>query len=237
VRSAEQTLGVSIGLGIFDTFAKLIATQGGDENSAKDQGAVFGNVQQLKNATDIAAALIGHTGKDESRGARGSNALLGDVDLMVMLSGDDIRTATVTGANDAPEGPLFSFKSEVYDFGLDDDGDPITVNIVGSETVSETAMKRRDKWPRGLKLVRDSIAEAIEAGGKLHTVRGDGPSVTAVSVSAARAVHSQRYISNGDGDRNEAERKAWARNFKLARTSNLIGGELREGQELIWLAS
>ena len=28
---------------------------------------------------------------------------------------------------------LFSFKSEVHDFGTDEDGDPITVNVVSSE--------------------------------------------------------------------------------------------------------
>ncbi|MFA5952757.1 MAG: AAA family ATPase [Hyphomicrobium sp.] len=237
IADAKTIVGVDIGMVIIDTFAKLIAAAAGDENSAKDQGAVFANVQRVKNHTGVHVALIGHTGKDESRGARGSNALLGDVDVMVTISGDDIKTATVTKANDAPEGPLFSFKSEIFDFGIDEDGDPITVNVVSSETVSETAVKRRDKWPKGLKLVRDSVAEAIDAGGTPHTIRGDGPSVTAVSVSAARAIHSQRYISNGDGDRNEAERKAWARNFKAARTSNLIGGELREGQELIWLVA
>jgi hypothetical protein len=47
-------------------------------------------------------------------GARGSNAILGDVDVMVEISGDIIRTATVTKANDMPEGPLFSFKSDIH---------------------------------------------------------------------------------------------------------------------------
>ncbi|MBR1238180.1 AAA family ATPase [Bradyrhizobium sp. AUGA SZCCT0182] len=146
VKEAEHALGASIGLVIFDTFAKLIAAAGGDENSAKDQGAVFANVQRLKNATDAHVALIGHTGKDENRGARGSNAILGDADVMVMLSSvGEIRTATVTHANDAPEGPLFSFKSEVFEFGTDDDGDPITVNVVSGETLSlQVATKGRE---------------------------------------------------------------------------------------------
>jgi hypothetical protein len=125
------------GLLIFDTFAKLIAAGGGDENSAKDQGRVFANIQRIKDAlSGPHVALIGHTGKDESRGARGSNAIYGDVDMMVEINGSgDIRTATVTKANDAPEGPLFSFKSEIHEFGTDEDGDPITVNIVSSEGV------------------------------------------------------------------------------------------------------
>jgi hypothetical protein len=64
---------------------------------------------------------------------------------MVTIGGDEIKAVTVTKANDAPEGPLFSFKSEVHDFGVDEDGDPITVNIVSSEEVSaQVAQKPRE---------------------------------------------------------------------------------------------
>jgi hypothetical protein len=236
IRDAKTILGAEIGLVIIDTFAKLIAAAAGDENSAKDQGAVFGNVQRVKNATGVHVALIGHTGKDESRGARGSNALLGDVDLMVTISGEEIKTATVTKANDAPEGTLFSFKSEVHDFGTDEDGDPITVNVVSSEEIAVVPKANRgSKWPKGLKLVYESITAALIDAGSNHQVSGDGPSVNAVEVQAARSIHLQRYISNGDGNKTEAERKAWARNFKTARQADLIGGETVNGRELIWL--
>nr|WP_283807534.1 AAA family ATPase [Bradyrhizobium retamae] len=135
IRAIEEE-GELVYLVVFDTFAKLIAAGGGDENLAKDQGRVFANVQRIKDAVGCHVALIGHTGKDEGRGARGSNALLGDVDVMVTVSGDEIKTATVTKANDMPEGPLFSFKSEIHEFGTDEDGDPITVNIVNGDEVS-----------------------------------------------------------------------------------------------------
>jgi hypothetical protein len=237
IREAERCFDVSIGLVIIDTFAKLIAAAGGDENSAKDQGAVFANVQRVKNATDTHVALIGHTGKDEGRGARGSNAILGDVDLMVTISGDgDIRTATVTKANDAPEGPLFSFKSEVHEFGHDEDGDAITVNVVSSEEVSPIG-RSRGQWPKGLRLVHEAIAEAITAEGRDHRVNGDGPPVRAVRVQAARSIHMRRYVNNGDGDPKAAERKAWQRNFNDARSRDLISGETTAGMELVWLVA
>jgi hypothetical protein len=79
IRAANSRFGMETGLVIIDTFAKLIAAGGGDENSAKDQGAVFANVQRVKLNADVHVALVGHTGKDETRGARGSNAILGDV--------------------------------------------------------------------------------------------------------------------------------------------------------------
>jgi hypothetical protein len=127
VQRAEEYFGLlpgekvqQAGLLIFDTFAKLIAAGGGDENSAKDQGRVFVNIQRIKDELGGPhVALIGHTGKDVTRGARGSNALYGDVDVMVEISGDAVKTATVTKANDAPEGPLVSFQSEIFDFGTD----------------------------------------------------------------------------------------------------------------------
>ena len=66
IRTAKTVLGAEIGLVIIDTFAKLIAAAGGDENSAKDQGAVFANVQRVKNVTGVHVALIGHTGKENT---------------------------------------------------------------------------------------------------------------------------------------------------------------------------
>jgi hypothetical protein len=144
IEEAAAELGVPIGLAVFDTSAKLIAAGGGDEDKAQHQGVVFANLQRVKNVTRTHVALIGHTGKDEARGWRGSNAALGDVDIMVTISGDLIRTATVTKANDAPEGLLFSFKSEVHEFGHDEDGDPITVNVVSGEQPETPATNARE---------------------------------------------------------------------------------------------
>lgn len=153
IKSAIDTdFGFTPGLVVFDTFAKTIAAGGGDEDKAKDQGRVFANIQRIKEAFDYGPnklgpphiALIGHTGKDEGRGSRGSNAILGDADIVVQISGETVKTATVTKANDMPEGPLFSFKSDIHEFGTDKDGDPVTVNIV-VEAEAQSQPARREK--------------------------------------------------------------------------------------------
>jgi len=164
IRDVEREIGIPVGLVIIDTFAKLIAAGGGDENSAKDQGIVFANMQRVKNATDTHVALIGHTGKDETKGSRGSNAILGDVDVMVTISGDPIRTATVTKANDAPEGPLFSFKSDIHQFGHDEDGDSITVNVVSDDVVEPSigaTPRKAKKLPNAALICQRALHEAI----------------------------------------------------------------------------
>lgn len=166
VREVEDATGFPVGVVVFDTFSKLIGAGNGDEDKARDQNRLFANMQRIKNQTEVHIALIGHTGKDENRGTRGSNASQGDVDLEVLIAGDVIKTATVKKANDAPEGPLFSFKSIVHEFGLDEDGDPITVNIVSSEDVSFQSEPKpaEPKLSTNQRVMYRLLAEAGAAG-------------------------------------------------------------------------
>jgi AAA domain-containing protein len=120
---------------IIDTSAKLVAAHGGDEQQAKDNALVWGYLSDVREATGVHTAVIGHTGKNVDRGERGSNASLGDADIVISIAGDgDVKTATVTDANDLAEGKLFSFGSQRYVFGIDEDGDDDSVYIVGPDT-------------------------------------------------------------------------------------------------------
>jgi hypothetical protein len=136
VREAEKKFGRAVGLIVIDTFSKGIAASGGDENLAKDQNRVAANLRRVQEVIDVHIACVGHTGKDEAKGARGSNAHLGDIDLMIQISGDKIKTAKVTAANDQPERVLAQFQAELVEVGVDDDGEVETVGIVSNEEVS-----------------------------------------------------------------------------------------------------
>ena len=61
--------------------------------------------------------------------------------------------------------------------------------------------------------------------------------VKACLVSDVRTEHQRLYVHNGEGDRSEAERKAWSRALKTARGSHLISGENTNEQDFIWLIS
>jgi hypothetical protein len=133
VRAAEQQFGCSVGLIGIDTYAKGIAANGGDEDKARDQNRAAANLRNVHARLPAHIALVGHTGKNEDRGARGSNAHLGDVDVMVQISGDTIKVAQVVKGNDQPERTLAEFRLEAFELGRDEDGDPITTAIVSTE--------------------------------------------------------------------------------------------------------
>jgi hypothetical protein len=201
IREAEICFGMPAGLIVLDTFAKLIAAGGGDEDRAKDQGAVFANVQRVKEQADVHVALIGHTGKDESRGARGSNAILGEADVMVKLSGEQIRTATILKANELPEGPLFSFKSELHEFGTDEDGDPISVNIVcpSDEPGASSEPRRSARLPKAAQTALRALRAAVDECGQVPSASNHvPPHVRTVTVDQWRTYAYRMGISATD---------------------------------------
>jgi AAA domain len=157
IKRAQDRFGLEVGLAVFDTYSKGIAAGGGDENQAKDQNIAIANLRRVVDQLGIHNATIGHTGKDEARGERGSNAKLADVDVQVQISGDQIKTATVTKANDQTEGELTSFRLEPYDFGADEDGDPFRTFMVSREPMTSAVTSDRNLSDRQ-KLALEALA-------------------------------------------------------------------------------
>jgi AAA domain len=139
LKETGDELGVPIEFTVFDTSAKLVAAHGGDEQQAKDNALVYGLLAEVREKTGVHTAVIGHLGKDKTKGERGSNATLGDADLVVAIDGDEIKTATITDANDMSAGDIMSFKAREYIFGYDEDGDKDAVHIVDPEIAPKAA--------------------------------------------------------------------------------------------------
>jgi hypothetical protein len=72
-----------VGLIIFDTFARM--SLGIEENSASDVGKAVVRFDQLRKLTGAGVMAIHHTGKDASKGARGSTALNGALDSEILV--------------------------------------------------------------------------------------------------------------------------------------------------------
>jgi hypothetical protein len=146
IKAAQAKFGIPVGLIVIDTYSKGIAAGGGDEDKAQHQNIVAANLKKIHEAfapNKIHIATIGHSGKDQSRGERGSNAKLGHVDLAVQITGDRIKTATVVKANDQPDGPLTSFSVQEIVLGVDEDGEPRVAGILSAAAVSAPLVVRK----------------------------------------------------------------------------------------------
>lgn len=233
IKVIRETLGDNPYCVCLDTLNRSMP---GSESSDTDMSDYLKAADAIREEFDCAVIIIHHCGHEGTR-PRGHSSLGGFIDCQIEVSRNavDQIIAKVELCKDGPEGLEIVSGLEVVTVGEDEDGDEITSCVV--IPAESSGRVKTGRWTKGLKLVHDAIAAAVDEAGAEHRVGGDGPTVKAAAVQSARAIHNQRYVSNGDGDRTGAERKAWARNFKQAREANLIGGELKEGQELIWLIS
>lgn len=140
IKRAEDMFGMPVGGITFDTYPKGIAAGGGEENSAKDVNRAAANIRTLQEKLNqsLHVALIGHTGKDESRGSRGSNANPGDwdVDFRVAKHDDHVKTVRIEKANDQDEGQVTAFKLKQVQIGFGEDMESITTSIVDTAEVT-----------------------------------------------------------------------------------------------------
>jgi hypothetical protein len=229
IKRAEDHLKCEVGLVAFDTWAKAIAAGHGDESQAKDQNAALANLRRVLDKVNVHIATIGHTGKDEGRGERGSNAKLADVDLEVQISGDSIRSAFVKKANDQPEGLLTSFRLEAFEFGQDEDGDPFRTFIVSDEVISD-AVARTGKLSDQQQRAIEALAEVtLSHGVDLPPTDGMPAGLKTVTTDQWRAELYSRGVLD------QTVKNPRARFFELRNrlaAKHLIG--VRD--ELVWLA-
>lgn len=79
---------------VVDTVAHAMA--GLDENAQKDAGTFISRCVQMAQAFNAAVILVHHTGKDQSKGARGSTVIPGAVDVMFEVQSPRMLEAVVT---------------------------------------------------------------------------------------------------------------------------------------------
>lgn len=115
---------------IIDTLAAV--TPGVDENSGKEMGEVLAYCKAIHRHTGALVVLIHHSGKDETKGARGWSGLRAAVDCEIQISRcENDRAATVTKLKDGLDAEVeYPFRLNVVELGVDEDGDPVTSCVV-----------------------------------------------------------------------------------------------------------
>ena len=150
---------------VMDTLAQVMP--GGNENSGDDMGKVLGHCKEITRLTGAMVELIHHSGKDESRGARGWSGLRAAADFeMEIIRSDNDRVATVTKMKGGEDGGEYGFKLETVTVGMDDDGDVETTCVV-VYTDSSRASVAVTKGPSGAKhkLILKEATRLIELAG------------------------------------------------------------------------
>jgi RecA/RadA recombinase len=150
---------------IIDTLAQVMP--GGNENSGEDMGKVLGYCKEITRLTGAMVVLIHHSGKDESRGARGWSGLRAacDFEFEIIRAGID-RVATVTKMKGGADGDEFGFKLETIVVGKDEDGDEETTCVV-EFTDSSRASVTTSQDPKGdnQKLIMQNAKRMIDLAG------------------------------------------------------------------------
>jgi hypothetical protein len=118
---------------VFDTLNLCIGD--GDENSSRDMSLAIGHAQRLARMTRAHVMIVHHTSLADNGRPRGSSAMLGNVDTMLVLrkvegQGDSsFVLLTQEKQRSVPKGKPILFEIGSFFIGVDDDGERITVPI------------------------------------------------------------------------------------------------------------
>lgn len=131
VRARQEAAGTDALLLVIDTLNLCIGE--GDENSATTMGKVVGNAQRIARQTKAHVLIVHHTSAGDKSRPRGSTALDGNVDTLLMLrqvEGDHpnpVVALTMEKQRSVRKTGPIAFEISAYEAGLDSEGDPLTV--------------------------------------------------------------------------------------------------------------
>ena len=94
-----------------------------DENSASPMSEVFGRIRKLMSTLNISVSIVHHTGKVESRGGRGSSALVGEYDSCITIhkgSANAIKLSYDTRHTEPPVSNQIYFNPDTFWFETDE---------------------------------------------------------------------------------------------------------------------
>lgn len=159
---------------IVDTFAQVIP--GANENAAEDVGKALGHCRGIRIATGAPVLLVHHSGKDQSRGARGWSGLKAAADAEIEVQRFPTgRVVRVSKQKDGEDGMAWGFELDVVPVDMDEDGDVVTSCVVREAELPAiqqvaAAGKGLSKQQRVLVEVINEMAQAQTEGIEVEAV-------------------------------------------------------------------
>ena len=162
IETLVMETGIDFKLIVVDTLARAFG--GGDENSASDMMqfvVTCGHIQKI--VQGAALMILHHSGKDQSRGMRGSSALLGAVDTeLELIRFEDSMKGIIRTAKqkDGEDGTRYGFEMVSVELqppaGSLQIGEPVTSLAVQASEIGEHEDKK-NKGKSGLKLTGQQL--------------------------------------------------------------------------------
>ncbi len=147
-----------LGLIFIDTAARVMP--GGDEG-AETMSSLVDAIARIRVETGAGVCVVHHSGKDASRGSRGSTVLPCAVDTVIEVSrdlGTDVATVNLNKQRDGATGELLNFNLKVIELGTDADGDPITSCVIEA-TDRKPAKTTTAKQRRALEALNNVVVD------------------------------------------------------------------------------
>ena len=127
IKYIEGKCRLPVRLIIFDTLARCYGNL--DENNSQDMGRLIVGCDAIKNGTSASVLLVHHSGKDETKGARGSSSLKAALDVEFNVKKDKENQSLIlscTKMKDAEEPKCHAYKLHESELFIDSDGERIS---------------------------------------------------------------------------------------------------------------
>jgi hypothetical protein len=206
---------------IVDTLSRALA--GGNENSPDDMGTFVRNCDRIRQETGAHLMVVHHSGKDDSRGARGHSLLkaAADTEVEITASGT-ICTATVTKQRDYPGGESLEFGLEEIRLGEDQRSVGVAVPADdGGLSHAQTSTGKRKRLTKAASIALKALQRAADEVGSVPPASNNIPSnVKTVTEDEWRKYAYALGISTGE---ERARQLAFQRSFQALIADSLAG--------------
>lgn len=164
VRQLAAATGETPSLIVVDTLARNFGA--GDENSTADMVAFVANLDnELRHPWKATVAIVHHSGKDASKGARGSSALRGAVDAEYEITRDESGTIRMQSHKmkeaEKPE-PLAFILQRVELRLRDDEHNPVCTAVLKSVDYDTPKTGKMGRGKNQMEMLR--VLQAMECG-------------------------------------------------------------------------
>lgn len=166
VRRLAEALGQAPIMIVIDTLSRALA--GGNENSSEDMGAIVRSIDLIRTATGCHVMVVHHSGKDESKGARGHSLLRAATDTELEVT--DGRITANKQRDMAPMAPI-GFDLTVLNLGENRHGEAVTSCVVRLRDAAEGRVDGFDMEPRE-QLALTALQAALLQEGSLDETLG-----------------------------------------------------------------